>query len=423
MLNVKSRIGSVYYGWWVVLSGSLVMALMAGPYFHGSGTFIAALDKEFHWSRTILSGAFSLSRMEGSILGPLAGYLTDKLRPAVMVLIGFTIMALGYVVLSFVNTPVVFYVAIVIIAVGAGLGSFLPAMTCVAHWFIRRRSMAMALTMAGTSAGGLMVGLLALGIEHFGWRTISLAIAAITLICVWPLSRAFRRQPERSEVERAEAYPEERLESDGRGARVESADFTVRQALGTRAFWVLSLAHAAVNMSLAAIVVHSVPHLTDVGISIGLAGTVVTTYTAVSLVAQLVGGWLGDKANKKSLIAIFLVVQGAGVLMFAFTTTLWHAYVFAVLFGIGMGGRTPVLHALRADYFGHRSFASITGIYSIPLNIGMVIPPVAVGFLYDVRDTSRYGMLVMGILAVAGAVLVLFANRPMLPVSRQANGG
>lgn len=420
VLRATNRLKSVYYGWWVVLAGSLVMALMAGPYFHGSGTFIAALDKEFHWSRTILSGAFSLSRMEGSILGPLAGFLTDKLRPARMVLIGFAVMALGFVLLALVNNPVTFYVAIVTIAVGAGLGSFLPAMASVAHWFVKRRSMAMALTMAGTSAGGLLVGFMAVGIENYGWRTVSIGIAVTILICTWPLSRVFKREPLSSEVEAAEALPKRNGEVEVQAREVEGVEFTVGEALHTRAFWVLSMSHAAVNMSLAAIVVHSVPHLTDVGISIGVAGTVVATYTAISLVAQLVGGWLGDKVSKKFLIIAFLLIQGAGVLVFAFTTELWHAYIFSVLFGIGMGGRTPVLHALRADYFGHRSFASITGIYSIPLNIGMVIAPVGMGLLYDVQDTYRYGMFVLGVLAVIGAVLVLLANRPILPVRRQA---
>ena len=69
MSNVKGRIGSIYYGWWVVLAGSLVMALMAGPYFHGSGTFIAALDKEFHWSRTILSGPSRFPGWKGAYSG------------------------------------------------------------------------------------------------------------------------------------------------------------------------------------------------------------------------------------------------------------------------------------------------------------------------------------------------------------------
>ena len=94
---------SIYYGWWIALAGCLNMALI-GLYFHGAGTFVSALDNEFTWSRTLLAGAFSFARIEGSIIGPLAGYLTDKLRPHKMVLIGLLIMGIGYIILFFVFT-------------------------------------------------------------------------------------------------------------------------------------------------------------------------------------------------------------------------------------------------------------------------------------------------------------------------------
>lgn len=396
-------------------AGTVIMALMAGPYFHGSGTYISALDDEFDWSRAVLAGAFSLSRMEGSVIGPLAGFLTDRLRPALMVLIGLTIMALGYFILSLVNSPVVFYLAFIVIAVGAGLGTFLPAVTSVTTWFTRRRSLAIALTMGGTSIGGLLVGPMALGISEFGWRTVSIGIGATVLLVAWPLSRIFRREPDTigaNDPGGLNPAPQSREQ-----AATQSVDFTAKQAIRTRTFWIMSFVHAAVNMSLAAVIVHSVPHLRDIGVSLGLAGTVVATYTAISLPAQLVGGWLGDYVNKRLLLLSLLLLQGIAVIVFAFTTSVPQAYVFAALFGVGMGGRTPVIHAMRVDYFGTKAFAAITGIYGIPLNIGMVIAPLLVGFLFDIQETYRYGMLSMGILGVVGAFMILAATQPK-PASR-----
>ncbi len=393
----------------------MTMAFMAGPYFHGAGTFISALDDEFDWSRAVLAGAFSLSRVGASIIGPLAGYLTDRLRPAMMVLIGFTIMAFGYVILSLVNSPTVFYLALLTIAIGAELGSFLPAVTSVTNWFTRRRSMAIALTMGGASVGGLFVGPLALGISHFGWSTVSIGIAVAVLLSTWFLSRTFKREPTGEEAQRqveavpVSSEPKRQWQSQAGG------DFTAGQAFRTRTFWILAVAHAAVNLSLAAVIVHGVPHLRDIGMSLGVAGAVVTMYTAASLPAQLIGGWMGDYVNKRLLLWCFLVVQGIGVIVFAFATTLPQVYLFAILFGIGFGGRTPVLHALRADYFGRKAFASITGIYGIPLNIGMIVAPLALGLLFDIQHTYRYGMLALGISAVVGAFMILAATRPRLP--------
>jgi len=386
------------------------MALI-GLYFHGAGTFLSALDDEFMWSRTLLAGAFSIARIEGSIIGPLAGYLTDKLRPHNMVLIGLVIMGLGYFILSFVNTPLIFYIAFVTIAIGGGLGSFIPAVTSVTYWFIKKRSLAIAVMMCGTAIGGLLVGPMAIGIADFGWRTVSLCIGVTILLVGIPLSYIFKKEPQDfqgiqdkeqldTNIENSVLYTNNRIE------------FTVKEALKTRTFWIVAISHSLVNMSFTAVVVHGVPHLTDIGMSLSLAGGIVAIYNIISLPSQIIGGWVGDKLNKRILLCCLLLIQGTAVIVFALTSNPMGAYIFAILFGVGLGGRTAIYHALRADYFGGKAFASITGIYGIPLNITMAIAPVLVGILFDIQHTYMYGMLFLGILAILGGVLMLTATQP-----------
>ncbi|MFW6174413.1 MAG: MFS transporter [Chloroflexota bacterium] len=405
---------SVYYGWIVVITAGALLSLMAGPYFHGAGTFISALDDEFGWSRTLLAGAFSFSRLEGSVVGPVTGWLTDRFGTTVMVRIGFSIMAAGFVILSLVDNVVVFYVAFITIAVGGGLGGFLPVMTAVNNWFTRRKSTAMALTMAGTSAGGLLVTPIAWGVDAQGWRGVAIVIAVVVLVASWPMSRIFRRLPKPEELE---AAGEETVDSNSGDPSTTQADagFTAKEALRTRTFWLLAFAHMMTNMSLSAVVVHSVPHLRDIGVALGLAGVVVTTYTLTSLAFQLLGGFMGDRVSKRYLMALFVIVQGVGVLILAFTAALPMAFLFAVLFGMGFGGRGPLMHALRADYFGRKAFGTLSGINSIPLNLGMVVAPVLVGAMFDIQDTYRYGFAGLGILSALAALLVLAATKPSRP--------
>ena len=401
---------SIYYGWWIALAGCFNMALI-GLYFHGAGTFVSALDDEFMWSRTLLAGAFSIARIEGSIIGPLAGYLTDKLRPHKMILIGLVIMAIGYFILSFVDTPLIFYVAFVTIAIGGGLGSFIPIATSVTYWFIKKRSLAIAIMMCGTAIGGLLVGPMAVGITEFGWRTVSLGIGGTILLVGIPLSYIFKREPKDfhgiKDKEQLATNIENSIPSTK--ARIE---FTVKEALKTRAFWIVAISHSMVNMSFTAVVVHGVPHLTDIGMSLSVAGGIVAIYNMISLPSQIIGGWLGDKLNKRILLCCLLLIQGAAVIVFALTTNPKEAYIFAILFGVGLGGRTAIYHALRADYFGGKAFASITGIYTIPINITMAIAPILVGILFDIQHTYMYGMLFLGILAMLGGMLMLTAAQP-----------
>jgi len=82
---VRARSKEVFYGWWVVAAGFFINAFGVGTFFYGFSTFFNPMVAEFGWSRTVMSGAFSLSRTEGGITGPLNGWLTDKFGARKMV--------------------------------------------------------------------------------------------------------------------------------------------------------------------------------------------------------------------------------------------------------------------------------------------------------------------------------------------------
>jgi MFS family permease len=161
-----------------------------------------------------------------------------------------------------------------------------------------------------------------------------------------------------------------------------------------------------------AIAVHGVPYLTDRGLSLEMAGTVVATYTAISLAFQLLSGFVGDRVDKRFGIAAFVAVQGLGIILLAFVGSLPMVFLFAVLFGIGLGGRTPLLNAIRGDYFGRRSFGTILGLSTLPMNLGMMVTPLLLGILYDLQRTYVYGFLGLGIATAAAGALMLFAPPP-----------
>ena len=90
-------------------------------------------------------------------------------------------------------------------------------------------------------------------------------------------------------------------------------------------------------------------------------------------------------------------------------------YAFAVLFGIGFGGRTPLTTAIRGDYFGRASFGKILGISTVPMNVLLLIAAPMAGFMRDELGDYDMAFLVLAGLNMAGAVLFLIARRPKLP--------
>ena len=399
----------IFYGWWLVGVAAFLLTLMSLTVFQGLGTLLVALERQFGWSRTALSGAFSLARVEGAILGPVEGFLVDRIGTRRMVLIGYILMGLGFLWLGQVKTLWEFYASFMIISLGSGLGGWLAIIAMVNNWFTRQRTFAMASAMSGIHFGGLLVPLLALGIETFEFRGAATIIGVFLLIVVGPAAKVIRNRPEDIGLQPdgdSERFSESVLTED------EEPDFTAGQALRTPVFWILTIMQVASSVAIVTLALHLVPKLTDMGMTLSGAGTVVLTYTIVALPSQFLSGYFADRLPKTLMIAIFLAIQGIAIIIIAFADSVLLAYIFALLYGIGFGGRNPLTTAIRGEYFGRKAFATIMGISQFPMNIGMIGAPLFAGYMFDTTNSYVIPFSVFAILTFFGAFLMLFVKKP-----------
>jgi len=186
------------------------------------------------------------------------------------------------------------------------------------------------------------------------------------------------------------------------------------QALRTRAFWILTIVHMSSSVSIVTLALHLAPKLTDMGMSLSGAGTIVLIYTILALPTQFVAGWLADKMPKPPLIFFFILLQGIAIMLIAVTDEIFMALIFAVLYGIGFGGRIPLLTSIRGEYFGRKAFATIMGISQMPNNICMIFAPLFAGFMFDTTGTYFIPFAFFGLLNVLGAFLMLTVKRPQV---------
>ena len=173
-----------------------------------------------------------------------------------------------------------------------------------------------------------------------------------------------------------------------------------------------------VNLSTGGISAHLFLHLRDgngVGLDAASASAVVPIMVATAFVSQLAGGVIGDMWDKRLLVPFLAMIQGASLLVLAVAESFPMAAVFAVVWGVGFGARTPILLAMRGEFFGRRHFATIFALSSLPMSIGMMLSPVLVGWSHDVWKTYDWSLYVMAAFCVAASVTVLFATRPMAP--------
>ena len=406
--------GHIFYGWYIVSAAGGLQLLSGLLWMHSYGAYVVLLQDEFGWSKALVAGAFALTRIESGILGPLQGWLTDKYGPRNVLGVGVVIFGIGFMAFSQITTLLEFYLTFALIAVGSSLGGFATVMVSIVNWFSRHRAKAVALSQVGYSLGGLAVPVVIICLEAFGWRTTAFYSGVMVIVVGFPLVFLVRHRPQ--------DYGElvdggSQLNSDGTPMVFASGrDFTARQAMRTSSFWLISLGHAFALLTVSAIMVHLVSHLTEsLDYSLAQAGLVVAALTGFQMLGQIGGGFIGDRFNKPLICVVCMICHTAGLFLIANATELWMVILFTAMHGLAWGVRGPLMVALRADYFGPSSFGTIMGFSSLIVMLGMSIGPIYAGYMADAQGDYVTGFSVLGIGALLGALCFLFARVPVHP--------
>ncbi|MDE0528286.1 MAG: MFS transporter [Truepera sp.] len=401
---------NLFVGWWLLGAAVAVQVLPASFLMHSYSAYAVVMQPEFGWSITVFATAFSAQQVAGGFLGPFQGWLLLRFGPQRMIRVGLVIFALGLALLSQVRDLPLFYIALLIASFGGSLGGFLSLNTAVVNWFIRHRSLALAMIQIGVSVGGLIAPAIAWSLTTQGWRFTALASAVLTLLVGLPLTILIRDRPEDLGL-----VPDGTPIAAKRPTPVE-VEFDAREALRTRAFWFLSLGQMLSLIVVSAVLAHLVLYLSEeANFTLALAATMVMVITASTIFGQLASGFLGDSLSlsKRTIATLAMFGHAGALLMLAYAATLPWVVAFAVVHGLSSGLRGPALEALRADYFGRRSFAQILGFASPLITIGAIAGPLIVGFFADNLGSFKPGFAVVAGLALLGSVFFMLAQPPV----------
>ncbi|MGE3856164.1 MAG: MFS transporter [Dehalococcoidia bacterium] len=411
-----------FYGWVIVAAGAGIEFTVGALMQQVFGGYAAALTREFGWDRSTIGLGFSLSRLENGILGPAQGWMVDRFGPKFVVRLGLALIAIGFLLFSQLWSVPTFYVFYGIMALGAGLAGFMPITVIVVNWFDRQRARALGLAQIGFALSGLIAPLVLIAIPLFGWRNMAMLSAFIILAVGFPISGLMKARPADMGLRMdglSEAEEALLREEDSRRNRVSTSttvDFSAREALRTRAFWMISLGHGSALLIVGSVMAHLYLHLTlSLGYSDAWASAFVGIMTGSQIVGQVVGGYLGDRISKRLIVITCMVMHAVGLLLLAHVDAVAATVAFAVLHGSAWGARGPLMQAIRADYFGRASFGKIMGWSSMITMFGTVSGPFIVGWLYDQSNSYAFGFTLIALLSVLGSVFFILATRPPLP--------
>lgn len=399
---VEYRQRKHFYGYIIVGATFTISLLMWGTY-RTFGLFLTPLSGEFGWSSTMTSGAFSFAYFLFGFLAIISGRLADKLGPrAVLVACGL-FLGFGYLLMSQVNSIWQLYLFYGV-AVGIGNSGDIPALATLARWFVKKRGMVTGITKAGAGLGMVILPLLVNWlISSYGWRDAYVVLGIISMVGLVAAAVFLKRDPGQ-----IGQHPDGATEPEEAVSGVGVRQFSLREVVGIRQFWIFSAAWFLVHFCIQIVMLHIVPHVIEQGISTTVAATILSTIGGASILGRIGMGGVSDKLGRKATFIVAMSILAAALIWVQFAQAAWMFYLFAALYGIAHGAVFTLITPLLAELFGLGSLGAIFGAATFIGTIGGAIGPVISGRLFDITGSYQQGFLLSFALSTIAIVLIFF---------------
>ena len=409
-----------YYGW-VILGLSGVASYSSRPLMSLAvlTVFVVPMTEQLGWTRAQFSGAVSLGGMLAVVAAPLVGPVLDRYGSGLVVGISSGIAGLCAVALGAVSQIWMFYLAYVpgrtVFASPLELGTSVA----VSNWFIRRRPLALALNHVSQGSGLSVMPLVAQAIiGAWGWETAWYALGTWTVaVGVIPAILLMARRPEDLGVEPdggAASIAANRRPATGRRPRsaAEEINFTPRQAMGTRSFWLMMLFGFAGFIVQGGVSLHQAPHFTDQGVPGSIAVFAPVTFAISQVPSSVMWSVLGERMAARFVMTASGLVVASGAVITAFASGIGVGLLGAFILGFGVGGLHMTARLTWADYFGRTHLGKIRS-WGLAAQVGgQVLGPTAAGFVWDLTGNYQWVFTAFGINLAVVSLMMLTATRP-----------
>jgi MFS family permease len=389
-MTIKS-VGAWHGAVVALICGSLILLVSLGVR-HAFGLFLQPVTMDQGWGRETFAFAIALQNLVWGASQPFTGMIADRYGAKPVVAAGAVLYALGLYVMSQVAGETVFILGTGVL-IGLGLsGTTFPVIFGVISRLVppQHRSLAMGITMSVGSFGQFAILPLSLGlITALQWQTALVVLGGLTLAMV-PLALGLRNTP---------AKPAS-LDEDVTFTRA------LRDAFGTRDFWLLSLGFFACGFQVVFIAVHLPAFLADEGIGNGVAMTVLALIGLVNIAGTYYAGLWGGRHRKPMLLS--WIYLGRAIVIAAFVllpVTATSAYVFGALMGLFWLSTVPLTNGTVAAVWGVKHLSMLGGIVFFAHQLGAFAGGWMGGWLYDATGSYDMAWGIAIVLSLIAALL------------------
>ncbi len=390
---------------YVIATTFLTLFAIVGFAYYGLPFFFDFITKEYGWSRTVVTSGNAMGKLlVGPLFGFIAGWLIDKYGPRKLMMSGILMMGIALIGLSFADSLGLFYLFYIFNALGYVCGGPLPCQVLISSRFDKNRGKAMGIAYLGIGTGGAVVPLIAAALEkHYGWHNSLAGLGVISVIIAFPLVYFLRgssfkeRQSGRNEV----AVP-------------------IKAILTNRNFYLLGIGSMCAIGAVGGINQHLKLYLRDLNFTQVQAAHVISLVLLSSLAGRVLMGWLADLIRRKYVMILIYLIVASAIPLLLIPDFPGRIYIFAVIFGIGLGGDYMIIPLMAGDLFGVRALGRTMGIILVADGVAESTFPMLLGALYnDVTKSYSVGFIVLICVALAGAVIVSFLPKQGKVISEE----
>jgi MFS family permease len=384
----------------ILTAAFFTLLAIVGFVLYGLPFFYDFYIRDFGWSRSTVTSGNALGKLlVAPLFGFIAGWLIDKYGPRKLMMTGILMTAVALVGLSMMKSLGLFYVSYILVALGYVFGGPLPCQVLISRWFSKNRGKAMGIAYLGIGTGFALVPQIAAGLEkHVGWHNSLLALAGIIFVIALPLSLFVRNAPPEFETS---AKPQ--------------TETRISDILRNRNFYLLAFGSMCSIAAVGGINQHLKLYLRDLSYTQAQAANIMSLVAIMSLAGRVLMGWLADLFPRKYVMILIYLIVGSAIPLLLFPDFPGRIYIFAVIFGLGLGGDYMIIPLMAGDLFGVRTLGRVMGIILVADGLAESSMPMLVGKLYDAGSKSYLpGFIVLICVALFGAVVISFLPRKKL---------
>ncbi len=378
---------------YVVIASFFLLFAIVGFIIYGLPFFYDFYMKEFGWERdTVTSGNMMGKFIVAPLFGFIAGWFIDRYGPRRMVMAGVLMTGLALIGLSLMKSLPVFYLCYIFVALGYVFGGPLPCQVLISRWFTENRGKAMGIAYLGIGTGGAVVPLIAAAlIQALGWQLTLASLGGIIILVTLPLTFFIKNSPVISDVD-----------------PVARPAVPVKEILKNPGFYLLAFGSLCSIGAVGGIMQHLKLYLVGQNFDQMHSARIISTVLFMSLAGRVLMGWLADIFPRKYVMILIYLIVGSAIPLLLLPDFPGRLWIFAFIFGIGLGGDYMIIPLMAGDLFGVRTLGRVMGIILVADGMAEAGMPFLVSKLYKVAGNYSLGFSVLIAVALAGALIISF---------------